>query len=605
MGPAGFPWDTPRSPPYGLLSLPRSLPHLLSVLGLILPSSCAALPAGGGVDSGPYRDEAALEAALQSLAGGSGGTASLASIGVSRSGRPIHLLRLASPGTSPPDERPGILVVAGLEGTHLFGTEVAVEAARALLSARGKDPAVDGLLAAAVLYLVPRASPDASLGRFERPMAERQGNLRPVDDDRDGRVDEDGPDDLDGDGAILRMRIEDPEGTMVADDSDPRLLRPADPLRGERGRWKLEPEGTDQDGDGKTNEDPPGVARPDRNFPQGHPEHDPDAGPHAASEPETRALLEFCLAHRNVSAVFVYGRHDNLVQTPGEADAQAGEVRGLATKVPKGDLPILKEVGERYREVTGSKAKGEKADEGGTFAAWAAFQFGVPTLAASLWRPDLENLPPARAPSSAPATAPASGPATKPSGKDEALEEERKRLRWNDAVLGGSGFVDWHAVEHPRHGRVEVGGWRPYVLHNPPPAEVSPIAEKQARFLVALGGFLPRVKVAEARVEARGGDLFSIEAAVENVGRFPTATEMGRRTGKVRPARVRLELPEGAAILAGERQTLVPVLQGGGGRRELRWIVRAPAGSSGSLEVSTDRGGRDAREVRFEGGTPR
>ncbi|MCI0585896.1 MAG: hypothetical protein L0323_03530 [Planctomycetes bacterium] len=585
--------------------MPRSIPHLLPVLALILPIACAAVPGGRGVDTGPYRDEDALEAALRSLAGESGGTASLASIGVSRAGRPIHLLRLASQGPNPPDERPGILVVAGLEGTHLLGTEVEVEAARALLAARGKDSAVDRLLAETVLYLVPRASPDAAIARFAKPIVERRGNLRPVDDDRDGRADEDGPDDLDGDGAIVKMRFEDPEGTMVADETDSRILRPADPLKGERGRWKLEPEGTDEDGDGKTNEDPPGDARPDRNFPQGHPEHESDAGAHAASEPESRALLEFCLSHRNVAAVLVYGRHDNLVQTPGDADAQAGEVRGLTTKIPKGDLPILKEVGERYREVTGSKAKGEKADEGGAFAAWAAFQFGVPTLAATLWKPDLENLPPASAPASAPATAPASAPASEPSGKDEALEEDRKRLRWNDAVLGGSGFVEWHEVAHPEHGRVEVGGWRPFVLSNPPPAEIRAIAEKEARFLAALAGFLPRVKVSEARVEARGGDVFSIEAAVENAGRFPTATEMGRRTGKVRPVRVRLEIPEGAAILAGEKQVLVPFLTGGGGRREMRWIVRAPAGSSGSLEVSTDRGGRDAREIRFEERTPR
>ncbi|MGH7149549.1 MAG: M14 family zinc carboxypeptidase, partial [Planctomycetota bacterium] len=203
--------------------MPRSIPHLLPLLGLILPISCAAVPGGRGVDTGPYRDEAALEAALRSLVAGSDGAASLASIGVSRAGRPIHLLRLASRDSPPPDERPAILVVAGLEGTHLLGTEVAVEAARALLSARGKDAAVDGFLAESVLYLVPRASPDAALARFERPLAERRGNLRPVDDDRDGRVDEDGPDDLDGDGAILKMRIEDPEGTMVADESDPRI----------------------------------------------------------------------------------------------------------------------------------------------------------------------------------------------------------------------------------------------------------------------------------------------------------------------------------------------------------------------------------------------
>ncbi|HET6202401.1 MAG TPA: M14 family metallopeptidase [Planctomycetota bacterium] len=584
---------------------PSSRPFLgpASLLAVLLPVACAALPGRGPTDTGPYRDEAALEGALRELVEAGRGTVSLSSIGTTRGGRPIHLLEVGTPGSAPLAERPGILVVAGLEGTHLLGTEVAVEAVRGLLAARGKEPSVDRLLAEAALYVIPRASPEAALARFGKPLVERPGNGLPCDDDRDGRADEDGPDDLDGDGMILRMRIEDPAGTMVADEEDPRILHPADPLRGERGRWKVEAEGIDDDGDGQTNEDPPGDARPDRNFPQGYPEHEADAGPHSASEPETRALLEFCLGHRNVAAVLVYGRHDNLAQPPEDGDAAEG--RGIVTKFLKGDLPLLKEVAGRYREITGSKAKGERADAGGSFAAWAYFQFGAPVLAASLWRPDFENLPAATAPASAPGSAPASVPSSRPAAKDEAIEEERKRLRWNDAVLGGSGFVPWHPVAHPRLGTVDVGGWRPFVLNNPPAAEIPGLAEKQARFLAALGEFLPRVRVGQARIESRGGDLYAIEASVENVGRFPTATEIGRRTAKVRPVRVRLELPEGAALLAGERQTLIPLLQGGGGRSELRWIVRARSGSAGTLEVDTDRAGKDARTLRFEGGAPR
>jgi len=569
----------------------------------MVPLSCAAFRTQDAVDTGPYRDEGALAAALGALAASRADAVSLGSIGDSREGRAIHVLEIAAPGREAPGDRPAILLVAGLDGGHLVGTEVAMEAVRALLAAAAEDEAIRRSLEERTLYVVPRANPDGAAARFEAPLRERAGNGRPHDDDRDGRVDEDGPSDLDGDGTIVRMRVRDPEGTLVADDVDPRLLRDADPLAGERGLWRLEEEGADGDGDGKTNEDPPGDARPHRNFPHGFPEHAADGGFHAASEPEARALLEFCLAHPNLAAVLVWGPQDNLVATPAEGDTEKGDgdpdegpffrSRSPVAKLLAEDLSLVREIGERYREITGSKAKGDRADEAGTFAAWSYFHAGLPTFAATLWTPPIEE---------APATRPAGEPEAKrdDSKEEKAREEERKRLRWNDEALGGAGFVPWHEVPHPEHGTVEVGGWRPFVLRNPPVEQIAPLGAPQARFLASLAGSLPRVHVAEVKVEAKAEGIFAIEASVENAGRFPTATAMARRNRAVLPVRVRIDLPEGARILAGERQTLVPFLRGGGGRETVRWIVSAPAGSSGAVEAWTRNAGRATSPVRFE-----
>jgi hypothetical protein len=79
----------------------------------------------------------------------------------------------------------------------------------------------------------------------------------PKDDDRDGLFDEDGYEDLDGDGNICQMRIRDPFGMYRTDPEDPRLMIRVKP--GEQGEWTLLGfEGIDNDGDGRINEDAEG-----------------------------------------------------------------------------------------------------------------------------------------------------------------------------------------------------------------------------------------------------------------------------------------------------------------------------------------------------------
>jgi hypothetical protein len=82
---------------------------------------------------------------------------------------------------------------------------------------------------------------------------------------RDGLLDEDGDDDLDGDGNICTMRRKDPFGAYRTDPEDPRLMIRVKP--GEKGEWTLlGEEGIDNDGDGKVNEDGEGYVDGNRNW---------------------------------------------------------------------------------------------------------------------------------------------------------------------------------------------------------------------------------------------------------------------------------------------------------------------------------------------------
>jgi len=99
----------------------------------------------------------------------------------------------------------------------------------------------------------------------------RTGHL-PVDDDNDYQFDEDGPEDLNGNGVIEQIRSTSPARARTA--GTPTTRRVLEPVRpGEAGDYVLlGQEGVDHDGDGRVGEDGPGSYDPNRNYrPTGSP----------------------------------------------------------------------------------------------------------------------------------------------------------------------------------------------------------------------------------------------------------------------------------------------------------------------------------------------
>ena len=90
----------------------------------------------------------------------------------------------------------------------------------------------------------------------------------------------------------------------------------ADASKGEAGQYAVYWEGIDSDGDGFINEDGPGGVDLNRNFQHAYPYWERDAGLHMVSEPESRALLDFVIANRNIGAILTFGHTDNLVTPP-------------------------------------------------------------------------------------------------------------------------------------------------------------------------------------------------------------------------------------------------------------------------------------------------
>jgi hypothetical protein len=145
------------------------------------------------------------------------------------------------------------------------------------------------------------------------PHSPRSGML-PRDDDGDGLFDEDPMDDLDGDGHIVRMRRANPNGRWKAHSDDPRLMVQAEPdekgdydLLG----W----EGIDNDGDGRVNEDGPGYYDPNRNWAwDWQPSHiQGGSDQYPFSIPENRAVADFVMAHPNICGAQSYHNSGGMI----------------------------------------------------------------------------------------------------------------------------------------------------------------------------------------------------------------------------------------------------------------------------------------------------
>ena len=540
-----------------------------------------------------WHDAAALARALAELTDGHRELARVTTYGKSRAGRPLWCVELGMIDHPQRDRLPALLVVAGLDGHHLVGTEVAVDHVRRLLAGYGNDAAITKLLDEHLVYLLPRANPDGAEAAFAAVKRELRGNLRPTDEDRDGALDEDAPEDLNGDGFITQMRWKDPAGTLIEDPVDARLLRAADPLKGERGIWKLGVEGIDRDGDGECGEDGLGDVVPNRNFPQRWQEFDPAAGRVPMDEPESLALGQFLFERPAIALAIVYGVHDNLaVDAKGDGGGEApsgagpgggGGFRGNRT-MPSGllrdDLAFHAELATRYRATTGVTSKPLLDADDGAFVPFCYFQFGVPTLAIHLWSPPLD----VKAPE----------PAKTEGGKSD----DAKHLLWNDHAMSGSAFVPWTTVRHPTFGEVEVGGFKPYVRSNPPLAEVGELARKHSDHLVSLGALFAQLRVGEVKVENLGGDLFRVTATIVNDGWLPTVTSMGERNRRPRPARLDLDLG-GAKLLQGQARATWPRIEGYG-RREVQWLLQAEAGTEVQLRLWSEKAGDDERVIELK-----
>jgi hypothetical protein len=541
---------------------------LAGALALGLPTAAAAQ--GGSYDR--YLNHNDLTQAARSLAQRHANVAQISSLARTDAGRDVWLLTLGRRQGADVDTRPALLIVGNIEGNHLIGSSAALYAAEHLLSRYGSDDAVTQLLNERTVYVIPRANPDGAelaftLTAYETPYKPFQGNAA-----QGGLNVRELGRDLNGDGLVTLMRVRDPEGPMIADSADPRLLRRADRARAERGLWKVMVEGMDP-----VNLDafvPMGTdgVNLNRNFPHEYLYYQPHVGPHIASEVETRALLDFVHDRHNIAAVLTFSFYDNL-RTPPPAQRQVpqgvtGNPPNVPTNILPADRPFFEYVSSRFQSITGLRGEGAE-NEAGSFPQFVYYQMGLPSFTTPVW-----TLP----------------PATQGGGGAARGGRDGRWLSYLDS-LGVNGYVEWTPARHPTLGDVEVGGFRPNVRVNPPAGMIRELAEKHAEFALWLGQQLPQVEIVETRVEARGDNVWLVSTTIANEQYLPTQLSMGQRIRFNRPISARLLPAQNVTVLTGNPQQQIPRLEGMGGRSTFTWLVQAPTGTRVNMEIFAERAG--------------
>jgi hypothetical protein len=515
--------------------------------------------------SAEYYDNKSLGRRLSSLAEGSPSLVRIDTLALSMRKRKVWLVELGKGTKQDRQIRPAMLVVAGIEGNDLIGCSIAVTWVGRLVEQYQDDAEIAKLLQTTTIYVLPRLNPDAAEHFFAELKLETSVNHKPVDDDHDGLLDEDGPDDLNDDGLITWMRIEDPEGEYILDPNDNRLLMKADHLKSEVGEWRYLREGVDNDHDEQWNEDGPGGVNFNRNFPYNYKFFAEDAGVYQVSEAETRALADFVIEHPNIGIVVTYGSADNLLKTPESAEP-AGR-REPMTKIHQDDAGYYRVMGELYREALGLEKELEGVSVSGAFSDWMYYHRGRLSLAAKPWSPAVavelskvaekedkepeDNAEEQEQQDSESERQKDDKRSDKDADKDEDKrnEQERDELKWFDEH-SPEAFVEWQPIEHPDFPgrRAEVGGYRPFALTNPPAEMVGEIAAKHADFLTRAAQKLPRIGVRKIECRHLGRSVYEVKIQVENTGFLPTVLEHGLTTREVHPTRLLMELGDESFI---------------------------------------------------------
>ncbi|WP_299684814.1 M14 family metallopeptidase [uncultured Dokdonia sp.] len=512
-----------------------------------------------------YRNEQQVTATLQRLAS-QNSQAKLTSLTKTNGGKDIWMLTLSDGN---PESHPGIAVMGGVQGDHLLGTELALNMAESILT---NHPEV---LTKTTFYIFPNLSPDATAQYFAATKFARQGNATKTDDDRDGKVDEDAFEDLNRDGLITMMRVEDPTGDYRLLEEDNRILVKADPNKGERGNYKLYTEGIDNDKDGVFNEDGLGGVYFNKNFTFNFPYFTKGSGEHPISQVEHRALLDFLYTQWNLYAILTFSDANNLSK-PLKYN-KGGASKRVVTSILKNDEAINQMLSEAYNEFVPNENAPSGAAQGGSAFEWSYFHFGRLAMSTPGWWPKkFEG-----------------------DSINKAPENEKANfLAYAKAEGINNAFIPWQEVQHPDfpNHKVEVGGIHPFVMKNPPYAMVDSISNTHTDFILKVASMQPELQLVNLQQESVGNNLTRITVDLHNNGLLPTHTEMGDKSRWLRKINVYLKTSGKQQLISGKSRQVIEKLDGDG-TLTMSWLIQGSG--SVTIEATVPQAGTATKTINL------
>ncbi len=502
-------------------------------------------------------------------------------IGQSYLGNDIPALTLTDFSTGDHLHKPAFYIQANLHANELQGTEISMYTAWYLAENFGKVDYITEMLKEKTFYILPTINPDGREFFFKEPtnMSTPRTGLIPVDTDGDWEVNEDGFDDLNGDGHITMMRRKNPDGRWIIDPNHPNRMIPAKP--GEPGQYEmLGFEGIDRDGDGRVNEDGVGYYDPNRDWAWGW---QPDyvqrgAYKYPLSTPENQAVADFVMKRPNIAGAQSYHNYGGMfLRGPGaEEDLSSYDRNDIAV------YDLIGQTGEKlipgYRYLTAYKdlytVFGGDVDF--FHGARGVFTFVNELMTSYLLFHNTERTSP---------------------WMDEQFYEFDKLLLFGDA------YVPWEPFDHPQFGPIEIGGPKKNYFRNTPGFLLEEEAHRNMAFTLFHAFHTPKLEIRQPEVNSLPDGLYQITVTVANTRMIPTHSSHDVKNRINPPNLISLE---GVQVVSGmilenkdfglgteqvfePEHLLVPNIPGMG-TVSVRWIVRGNL-QNARISVNSQKGG--------------
>jgi hypothetical protein len=458
--------------------------------------------------------------------------AELCEVGRSFEGRPIYQMTITNKKSGKDTDKPAAFFEGGRHSGEVTGTESVLWLMKYILDNYGKDADVTHLIDTKTIYLKPINNPDGH-NLYLNTAQSNRSSVRPEDNDADSLLDEDSPEDLDGNGIILTMRWKDKKkGNWIPDpkDSSGRIMKrvPAG-----KGIYLTASEGVDNDHDGRINEDGIGGLDLHRNYPENwRPETEATgrgntqggAGEYPLSETETRAVVLFLLSHPNVYIV-------NSMDTSVPMHLRPPSTSASEERMYPEDLKWYKIFDGIGKKITGYQKVGDVYNDYGNgsplfghgpdFGYW---YFGAIWYGDEIWN----------------------GGKYKDYNKDGTIDQI-DILRWDDEENDSIGFNKWKPASHPDLGEIEIGGFDPkFFSQNPPAKYLETWIRNEAMFNLEMVKYLPElswdnIEVKKIKTYKADSTDFQVKVSFKNEGKLPTALKQAHLVKIVTDDRVVLE----------------------------------------------------------------